>query len=349
MKFMDLTIRIWNIIKEHDLFKHGQTIIIGLSGGPDSVSLVNILYQINQRYKTDWRLIPAHLNHRIRGRKSDADERFVVKMTRRLDLPVYVIRRDIPALSNKQKKSLEETARDERYRFFEQIAKRIKSQNRKKVISIAVGHNLDDNAETVIFRIIRGTGLKGLRGILLKRKLPARPDGRSGGFDNSPFYLIRPLLYTARKEILNYLKTQHIPYRIDASNNDKKILRNRIRHQLLPLLKKYNPSVSEHLVQLSETASTCYDYLDAMVKTKLPKKSSTLNITMLKHEHPVMRIEMINKVLEKIGCSTQKITYEHYRVLLKLIDSERKYQELHLPDKVIAKHQGDKLILKKYS
>ncbi|MFH0889385.1 MAG: tRNA lysidine(34) synthetase TilS [Planctomycetota bacterium] len=338
MKFMDLTIRIWNIIKEHNLFKHGQTIIIGLSGGPDSVSLVNILHQINQRYKTNWRLILAHLNHQMRGSKSDADERFVVKMARRLDLPVYVIRRNIPVLSDKQKKSLEETARDERYLFFERIAKKIKSRNSKKVISIAVGHNLDDNAETIIFRIIRGTGLKGLRGILLKRKL----------LDRSPFHLIRPLLYTARKEILNYLKIQHAPYRIDASNKDKKMLRNRIRHQLLPLLKQYNPAVSEHLVQLSETASTCYDYLDATVKTKLPKKSLTLNISMLRQEHPVIRIEMINKLLEQIGCSTKKITYDHYRALLKLIDSEKKYQELHLPDKVIAKHQADKLILKKH-
>jgi tRNA(Ile)-lysidine synthase len=336
---MNLILRVWGIIKEYDLFKPKQTIIIGLSGGPDSVSLVNILHQINQRYKMNWRIIPAHLNHQIRGRKSDNDERFAVKMARQLDLPIYVTRRNIPVLSKRRKQSLEETAREERYRFFEQIAKKIRSRTgNKQPVSIAVGHNLDDNAETIIFRIIRGTGLKGLRGILLKRRLSA----------DSSFHIIRPLLYVARKDILDYLKAEDIPYRIDASNKDKKILRNRIRHELLPLLREYNPSISRHLVQLSETASACYDYLDDVVRMKMPRKASTLNISMLKQEHPVIRIEMINKILEKIGCSTKKITYDHYRALLRLIGSGKTYQEIHLPDRVIAKHQRNKLMLKKH-
>lgn len=364
---MEFVKHIWEIVRKHNLFQPGQTIIIGLSGGPDSVALTNALYQINQRYNSPrdkWRLIIVHLNHKLRGKKSDRDEKFARKIAEKLNLPIYVERRDILKLSRKYKQSMEETARLERYDFFNDIARKIKK--RGEVISITVGHNLDDNAETVLFRIIRGTGLKGLRAVLVKRSL----------YDKSPFWLVRPLVYVKRTEILDYLKREKLAYRIDATNKNRSILRNRIRHELIPVLKKYNPSIAEHLVQLSEAASENYDYIDSAARIlmatctsrgDLPagrqalcpfsltgsrlegrgKKVSSLNLKALRQEHPVIQIELINRILEQKGFSVKKITFTHYSQLKRMIESASKYSELHLPEGVIVKTQGDKLTISK--
>ncbi|HLD35189.1 MAG TPA: tRNA lysidine(34) synthetase TilS [Planctomycetota bacterium] len=333
---MELTNQIWNLIRANNLFQPGQTIIIGLSGGPDSVTLTHLLSRINTCFKMDWRLVIAHLNHRMRGRKSDRDERFARKMAARLGIPIYISRRNIIKLSKQYKQSPEETARYERYRFFTDIAKQIAKKHRKQTISVAVGHNLDDNAETVLFRIIRGTGLKGLRGIRPKREL----------FTGSRFHLVRPLAFTSRQEIIAYLKAQKLPYCIDHTNQDKKMLRNRIRHELLPLLKKYNPAICRHLVQLSETASAHYDYLDKTVQAKLSRKQGSLALKTLKKEHPIIQTEMLTKALENIA-GTKALTYIHYQALLKLINSPKPGGEIHLPDNIIARVKSGKLIFKR--
>jgi tRNA(Ile)-lysidine synthase len=332
---MDIVNSVWNIIKEYDLFPDGRIIIIGLSGGPDSVALVNILYRIKQRYNRDWNIILAHLNHHIRARQSDMDEKFCRKLAITLGLRIYVAHKKVIELSKKRKQSLEETARQERYRFFDALAKTLIRNKKRQIISIAVGHNLDDNAETVLFRIIRGTALKGLRAITIKRKL----------FDNSRFYLVRPLLYTTREGILSYLKTHNLPYRIDATNKDKKILRNRIRHELLPLLRQYNPQISEHLNELSETATLYYDFLGNVFKAKLPRRRKILSISAMKQEHPAIQTEMINRVLENIKGLSKTLMREHYSALLKLINSSKINQEIHLPRGVIARRQRDRLII----
>lgn len=333
---MKLTNQVWNIIRANNLFQPGQIIIIGLSGGPDSVALTHLLNQINNCFKMDWRLIIAHLNHKMRGRKSDRDERFARKMAAKLDLLIYVSRKNIIRLSKKYKQSLEETARYERYRFFGELARKMAKSRRKQPVSIAVGHNLDDNAETVLFRIIRGTGLKGLRSIRPKREL----------FTGSRFHLVRPLAFTSKQEIIAYLKAQKLPYCIDHTNQNKKMLRNRIRHELLPLLKDYNPAICQHLVQLSETASAHYEYLDKTAQAKMPRKQIPLALKTLKKEHPIIQAEMLNKALENIG-DTKALTYNHYKALLKLIDSPKSAGEVHLPDSIITKVRNGKLIIKR--
>ncbi|MBI5779961.1 MAG: tRNA lysidine(34) synthetase TilS [Planctomycetes bacterium] len=335
---MELIHRVYNTIREYGLFRPGQTIIIGLSGGPDSVTLAHILHQINIHFKTGWRLVIAHLNHQMRGRKSDRDERFARRMAADLGLSIHVNRRNIIQLSKRYKQSLEETARYERYRFFTELAIKIAKGRRKQIISVAVGHNLDDNAETVLFRIIRGTGLKGLRSIRPKREL----------FAGSRFHLVRPLAFTSKQEVLAYLKAQKLPYCIDHTNQDKKILRNRIRHELLPLLKKYNPAICRHLVQLSETASAHYDYLDKTTKAKMPRKQGSLALKMLKKEHPIIQTEMLTKILENIE-GTKALTYNHYQTLLKLINSPKPGAEVHLPDNIIARTKSGKLIIKRFN
>lgn len=335
---MELSHQTLNAIRDNRLFKKGQVIIIGLSGGPDSTALVHILHRINTHFKMDWRLVIAHLNHQMRGRKSDRDEAFARKMADSLGIPIYVGRKNIIRLSRRYKQSLEETARNERYRFFESAADRLSQKTSIRDVSIAVGHNLDDNAETVLFRIIRGTGLKGLRGIVIKRPL----------FDGSKFQLIRPLIIAPRRDIISYLNAKKIAYRIDHTNRDKKILRNRIRHELLPLLDKYNPAIRSHLVNLAETAAGHYEYLTQAVK-KYRLDKNAIPLKRLKKEHPVMQVEMIKALAEKIPGAAKAMTYKHYLAILKMIGSPNPSGRVDLPVGIAALITNNNLLIKNYN
>lgn len=201
--------------------------VVAVSGGADSVALLRAL-----RTEFDGPLVVAHLNHGLRGLDSDADAEFVAKLSSELKLPVHIERREVPAGGN-----LEATARRIRYDWLRELAQAAGAD------FVATGHTADDQAETVLFRLLRGTGLHGLRGIARKRRLA---DGVS---------LIRPLLDVRRSELEAYLAALQQPWRRDASNADRRFTRNSIRHDLLPKLAgEYNPRVVESLVRLAQQA-----------------------------------------------------------------------------------------------
>lgn len=314
---------VWQTIQHNKLFVRGDTIIIGVSGGADSVGLMVMLERLNRYYKNNWRIVVAHLNHGIRGRQADADKRFVRRLSGELGLAFYAGRCNIPALSRKYGFSLEETARKERYEFFERVARKVRT-GAKHLPKVAVGHTLDDQAETVLFRIIRGTGIKGLRGILPMRKLSM----------DSSVYLVRPLTQLTHQEIVDFLKAQRVSFRLDRTNLDRKILRNRIRRELLPLLREYNPGVVRHLVHLGEAARQNEEIILQIIKERCPTKA--LSISELRKEHPVLQVALFSKALENSGCDLKLITRTHYKSLVNLITSHRRKSEIHLPGGITA-------------
>ncbi len=153
------------VIREYNLFSTNDRILIGVSGGPDSVALLNLIYNTSQTNPPYSEIFIAHLNHSIRGRESDEDELFVTTLAEKYKVSLTTEKRDIIEIARERKISLEEAARDERYKFFESTAEKMGAN------VIAVGHNADDNAETILHRIIRGTGITGVSGIRPKRKL----------------------------------------------------------------------------------------------------------------------------------------------------------------------------------
>jgi len=258
-------------------------VVVGVSGGPDSLCLLHVLCSLRETLGVS--LHVAHLNHGTRGKASDADARFVQTVAEAWALPVTVERRDIPTLAKEYGLAFEETARRVRYAFLDRVARKMGA------IRIAVGHNADDQAETVLMHILRGSGLSGLRGMLpltsLRdyRLLPALGDGqqpdepREAGRDytvaprgasDSPVRsreapsspsLIRPLLGISRGAIENYCTEHDLNPRFDRSNLDTTHFRNRLRHDLLPELKQYNPRIKERLRHLAEVAAADYDLL----------------------------------------------------------------------------------------
>jgi tRNA(Ile)-lysidine synthase len=232
-----------------------QPCVVAVSGGPDSVALLLALSRLRGTSVNPAPLVIAHFNHRLRGRDSDGDEHFVLQLHETLRLrgvdalEVRYGQTDVAAQARQEKGNLESVARRIRYAWLAETARSVGAT------FVATGHTADDQAETVLHRLLRGAGLRGLRGIAARRNL-------APGIE-----LIRPLLRVTRADVLAYLQAEGQTYREDASNANRDYTRNRIRHELLPqLARQYNPAIAPILGQLAEQAAQ--DYQDQEAKAR---------------------------------------------------------------------------------
>lgn len=263
----DVLQQVQDAVEEYDLFAPGDRLVVGLSGGPDSLCLLHVLTRLREAY--DVQLHVAHLNHGARGDASDADAAFVRKTAVDWNLPVTVEKRDVPQLADEHGLAFEEAARRVRYAFLARVARRIGAAN------VAVGHNADDQAETVLMHIIRGSGLSGLRGMLPYTPLtdyrllaPFRDEREDdtvlpveGGEQRTTLGIIRPLLKVTRDDIEKYCASHGLQPRFDRSNLDTTHFRNRLRHELIPELQTYNPGIRERLCHMADIAAADYEVL----------------------------------------------------------------------------------------
>ena len=250
-------------IEEHGLLAPGDGVVVAVSGGPDSLCLLHVLLRLREEYGL--RLHVAHLHHGARGADADADAGFVATFAAECDLPVTIEKRDVPALARTYRLAFEETARRVRYAFLARVAGEIGAHK------IAVGHNADDQAETVLMHLLRGAGLAGLRGMLpitpiTEYRLLAPFLHLSSGQptdqpNNQPTILIRPLLDVPRSEIERYCADCGLTPRFDRSNLDTTYFRNRLRHELLPLLETHNPNIRTRLCHTATVVAADYELL----------------------------------------------------------------------------------------
>ncbi|MCR4293971.1 MAG: tRNA lysidine(34) synthetase TilS [Elusimicrobia bacterium] len=235
MKRREFAARVWSKLMAfeatHRLLAPGRRVLAAVSGGPDSVCLAHWLSAQARQKKLTVALV--HVHHGLRGRAADADARFVEKLGARLGLPVAIVRAPVRALAAERGLGLEEAGRKERYRVLAERARR------GRFSAVATGHQLDDQAETVLLHLLRGTSLEGLGGIAPRRELISGVE------------LIRPLLPLTRAEVLLYLKMHGLDWREDASNADPKFTRNWVRREVLPLLEKRAPGVKDRLAKMA--------------------------------------------------------------------------------------------------
>lgn len=223
--------KVLNTIKKYNLIEKGDGIVVGVSGGPDSICLVNILYNLKKELGID--IIVTHINHMIREEAGD-DEEFANEYCKNRKIPFYSKKIDIQTISKKEKKSTEEAGREARYEFFNEILKKCGGTK------IATAHTKGDNAETVLMNIIRGTGTSGLKGIQPKR-------------DN---IYIKPLIEISREEIEEYCEVNRLNPRHDKTNDENIYTRNKIRNILIPLIKEeFNPNIIDTLERLSRLSN----------------------------------------------------------------------------------------------
>jgi tRNA(Ile)-lysidine synthase len=226
-------------ISDRGLFRHGQAILVAVSGGVDSMVLLQVLHELSG--PTRWRLAVAHLNHQLRGKASDADERLVRRFAKKLKVPVIVERAHVRRIMKQERISLEMAARQARHEFLARTARR------RGIRTVALAHHTDDQIELFLLRLLRGTGAQGLSGMPWRNPSPADPRVQ----------LTRPLLDRSKAELRCYAKEHKIPFREDATNASTDVLRNRIRHELLPLLKKhYQPAIDQVLARTIDILRT---------------------------------------------------------------------------------------------
>lgn len=230
-----------NNLIEHDLVKKGDALLIAVSGGADSMVLLSLMGRLKKKWRLN--LSVAHVNHNLRGRQSDRDEALVKNTCRKLKIPFYAAQWKAPRKGN-----MHDEARRFRYEFFRTAAKKAGSH------IIATGHHGDDQAETVLLKMVRGSGIKGISGIAWSSRVK---DAK----------IIRPLLHFGRKDIERYAKKFGLPFRHDKSNDKTYYLRNKIRHNVLPLLEEMNPRVKESLKDIAMSMQTNFAAIEVVAKT----------------------------------------------------------------------------------
>jgi tRNA(Ile)-lysidine synthase len=239
--------RVLDFIQSRQLVS-GKKLVVAVSGGADSVCLLHLLAKLQKELRVS--LHVAHLNHQLRGAESEADAKYVSDLARKLGIPATIEGREVKGYQAEHHLSLEEAAREVRYGFLAEVAKTIGAER------VAVGHTRDDHIETILLHLIRGTGTWGLHGLQPYTEW----ESKSGSIA-----IIRPLLEVSHNETEDYCQSHKLKPRIDASNISLSPLRNRVRHQLLPLLMSYNPGIAEALLRTGRIASDDIDFLDKEV------------------------------------------------------------------------------------
>ncbi|MGD0279815.1 MAG: tRNA lysidine(34) synthetase TilS [Smithella sp.] len=313
-------------IEKYNLLEKGERVVVALSGGPDSTALLAVLASIAR--ELDLSLIAAHFNHGLRGAESDEDERFCRDLSDKMGLVFCAGKMD---RNNKKGVSPEDFFRRQRYDFLNKAA--ADYQARK----IALGHNLQDQAETVLLNLLRGSGLEGLKGILPKR------DGN----------IIRPLIEISRREIISFLDKSGIPYRQDSSNKNRMYLRNQIRTELIPYLQeKYNPKIEENLAQMAEILRTEDEFIrqnadEALKSTFIQRQQNRilLNIAYINKLPPAIRLRIFKTVLEGFSPAKNGFSFIHIKSLDNLSQKRESGKRIVLPLGIEARREYDHLIL----
>ena len=279
--------KVLSTIKKFNLIEKGDKIVLGVSGGPDSISMLNILNSIrnDKKLHLSFDIIVAHVNHNIREEAID-DQKFVEDFCKKIDVPCYVKSIDIPQISKNQKIGEEEAGRNARYQFFDEV---LEKEHANK---IAIAHNKNDKIETIIMNVFRGSGIAGLKGI--------EP------IKNNKY--IRPLIECERTEIEQYCKDEGIEPRIDRTNFENEYTRNKIRNIVIPYIKKnFNPNIIETMDRLSDLVKEEDEYLEKLVETKYKefvkeesKKQIVLDLKKFNNEEKVIKSRLLLYTISRL-------------------------------------------------
>lgn len=331
-----------------DVLKKDDTLIVGFSGGADSTCLLQMLIAFNRTEKLQLNIVPVHVNHMIRGDDANQDEDFCKEFCEIRSLKLVSIRRDCPAYSKARGLSLEEAGREIRYEAFKSIAQDNAKAGEKKGRKpfVVVAHNRDDQMETILLHIIRGTGLDGLSGM-------------THVAEKEDYILLRPLLDFSKKEITEYCKRKNIEYREDLTNQEDIYTRNSIRLRLMPLLREYNPKIEDSLERLSKVSRQTNSYMQNQVDKayeKFLEKEDGGEIVLkggILSEDPVIFNGILRKALGSLGL-IEGLYMSHIEVAKKALSSENPSARCSLPkgygvartyDRIRIYKEGDKQLV----
>ncbi|MBM3255190.1 MAG: tRNA lysidine(34) synthetase TilS [Candidatus Omnitrophica bacterium] len=309
-------------IKRYGLINPKDKIIVGVSGGPDSVALLYLLNSLRQDLKISLHI--AHLDHMLR-KDSPKDRKFVEGLAKKLKIPITSAAINVAALIKRG--SPEEIARNVRLGFLFRVARQNKARK------IALAHNFDDQAETVLMRILRGAGLYGLSGILPKK-------------DISGFMIIRPLIETRRSDIEAFLKRKRIKPRIDKTNLQNVYFRNKLRNCLLPLLeKRYNKNIKEVLGNMASSIALDYDYLQKSADALMRRMGSRIDLKKFIKLHPAMQRLILRLQIAYLKGDTRRLNFQHIKEIEALISNRPRGSIVDLPRNISVIKKKNSLLI----
>ena len=323
--------KIESYIRQYHMIEKGDRIVIGVSGGADSVCLLMALCSLQE--KLGFQVLVCHVNHELRGEEAAQDEAYVEMLCHKMQVPFFAFHENVELIAKKRKESLEEAGRYVRRQAFEQLCR---EQGGTK---IATAHHSNDNAETMLLNMARGTGLRGLCGI-------------------RPVYgkWIRPLLELSREEIEQWLKDCDIRYCVDETNQEDEYTRNRIRHHVIPTLEEQvNTRTVEHFVKLSEQAEEIYEYLEKQTDQAWnicakqtdglqSRKEIFLKAEEMKHLDPVIKKLLIQRSVSEVAGAQKDIESRHILAVLQLFERQTGRQ-IDLPYSVTAKRMYEGVLI----
>lgn len=321
----DCYTKVLKTIQKYNLIESGDKIVVGVSGGPDSMCLLDILIKVCQNSPSPLAIVVAHVNHMIRE-EANEEEDFVKTFCEKNNIEFYSKRIDVKKIANTNKIGTEEAGRQVRYAFFEEVLKKTNSNK------IAIAHNKNDKVETIIMNIFRGTGINGLKGIEVKR----------GKY-------IRPLIECERNEIEDYCKKQNLNPRIDKSNFDNIYTRNKIRNIVIPYIKKeFNYNIIETINRLSTLITEEEEYIEKQVKNIYSKilleekqDEIILDLKQFNAQENVIKSRIILYTITRLFGSSKGIEKVHIEDILKLCNN-------NIGNKYLTPNKNLKIFIKKH-
>ncbi len=325
--------KVLSYIRDNELIRCKDKILVALSGGPDSICLLNILFELKEELNIE--IAAAHLNHLLRGQDSFDDEEYVINVCSRMGIKCFVKRVDINEYSKQQKLSSEMAGRNARYDFFDEIL------NKEGFDKVATAHNANDQAETILFRLMRGTGLEGLGGIKVSR-------------DDK---IIRPILCLSRKEVEEYVELKQLNPRIDKTNFEKIYNRNKIRLDILPYMKEnFNEDIIQTLNRMSLLLQKDNDFLENLALSSYNKycieyeEYFIIKKEAFKEEEPILT-RLLRNIITRYSKSNYDFEMKHIYEIFYLA-KKNSGKVIHLPNGICAENiYGDIYIkskIKKY-
>ena len=364
--------KVADFIRANELLGSADKVLLAVSGGADSTALLYAMQSLSSENVLGAELLCAHINHQLRGAEADSDEDFVIAQAAKLKLAITTRRVDVRGFAGRNKLSIETAARQLRIKNLVEIARA------NNCDCVATAHQKNDNAETLLQRLTRGTGFRGLGGIWPMRVFgdepiglsPAPPNKFEGGtqdfikfeggtqdlikFEGGTQYcpnFVRPLLCVRRDEIIKYLEQRNLKWRQDHTNADCTYRRNYIRHRLLPALQQdCSGSLVEQLSELSESARRFYKLVCSRADKVWPKAADcvgekiNLDLKMLLSQPQPVMVELVRRSLTAIGCGERDLMQRHYERILQLAEQNVSGREIELPGEFVAGAEYGNLI-----
>ena len=320
--------RVLKTVRNYDMLKSGDRVLIAVSGGPDSVFLLYAIHSLKNKFKLQ-DISVCNLDHGIRGKESEEDSLFVKKLAEGIGLD-YIHKKVALKAAAGKKLSTEESAREARYKFFHEAAEKSGAN------VIATGHTLDDQSETILMRVIKGASLKGVIGIS-----PVR--------EEKGLRIIRPLIELEKSEITGYLDREGIPYRIDRTNAEPIYFRNVVRSLIVPFLEKYNPRLKRSLFSLAEHLREDYEFIEEARRSVKVSGCHGVKIGLkdIIRQPKAIQKEILRDLLEEAGGEVKRLSYRHWKELENLISRKGKGSSVDLPGSIRVTRNEHALVFSK--